>query len=98
MTEAFIVDAVRTPMGKIGGALSMVRPDDLAALVLEQLKDRSALDPALVEDVIFGNANGAGEDNVARGFSSGGSWRVGQSALRLRNGSRRASQSRNTER
>jgi len=68
MTEAFIVDAVRTPMGKIGGALSMVRPDDLAALVLEQLKDRSALDPALVEDVIFGNANGAGEDNrnVAR--------------------------------
>jgi acetyl-CoA acyltransferase len=68
MTEAFIVDAVRTPLGKIGGALSMVRPDDLAAFVLEQLRDRNSFDPALVEDVIFGNANGAGEDNrnVAR--------------------------------
>ena len=67
--DVYIVDAVRTPIGKFGGALSSVRPDDLAAHVVKALVDRSpALDPARVDDVYFGDANGAGEDNrdVAR--------------------------------
>jgi len=60
--------AVRTPIGRHGGALSAVRPDDLAALVLRALVDRSGLDPALIDDVYLGAANQAGEDNrnVAR--------------------------------
>ncbi|MEU1412390.1 thiolase family protein [Streptomyces sp. NPDC005731] len=65
----YIVDAVRTPFGRYGGALSGVRPDDLAAGVLRALLDRSPdLDPARIDDVLFGNANGAGEENrdVAR--------------------------------
>jgi 3-oxoadipyl-CoA thiolase len=69
MQAAYIVDLVRTPIGKLGGALSGVRPDDLAALVLRELLARHpALDPALVDDVILGAANQAGEDNrnVAR--------------------------------
>jgi len=69
MTEAFILDAVRTPIGRYGGALAGVRPDDLAAHVLASLLRRAPeLDPARVEDVLFGDANGAGEDNrdVAR--------------------------------
>ncbi len=68
MSDAYLVDAVRTPLGKIGGALAMVRPDDLAALVLRDLRSRNDLDPTLVSDVLLGNANGAGEDNrnVAR--------------------------------
>src|SRR4051794_4566891 len=68
MEVAMIVDAVRTPVGRYGGALRDVRPDDLAALVIRTLVERNALDPALVEDVILGCANGAGEDNrnVAR--------------------------------
>ncbi|WP_248964107.1 thiolase family protein [Sphaerisporangium perillae] len=69
MTEVYIVDAVRTPFGKYGGALSRVRPDDLAAHVVRALADRSpGLDPSRVDDVFFGNANGAGEENrdVAR--------------------------------
>ena len=69
MHEVFVVDAVRTPVGKYGGALSGVRPDDLAAGAIEALLARSpGLDPAHVDDVILGNANGAGEDNrnVAR--------------------------------
>ncbi len=70
MTRAvYIVDAVRTPIGKIGGGLAAVRPDDLAAGVVASLLDRSgALDPAAVDDVHFGNGNGAGEENrnVAR--------------------------------
>jgi len=69
MPSAFVYDYVRTPFGKIGGALAAVRPDDLAALVVRALIDRSAaLDPAHVDEVIFGNANGAGEENrnVAR--------------------------------
>src|SRR5205085_9960265 len=68
MDAAVIVDAVRTPVGRYGGALKHVRPDDLAALVIRTLVERNALDPALVEDVILGCANGAGEDNrnVAR--------------------------------
>jgi len=67
--DVYIVDAVRTPIGKYAGALAGVRPDDLAAGVLRALVDRSpALDPARIDDVVFGNANGAGEDNrnVAR--------------------------------
>ncbi|WP_405860605.1 thiolase family protein [Streptomyces sp. NBC_00090] len=67
--DVYIVDAVRTPVGRYGGALSGVRPDDLAAHVLRALLDRTpALDPARVDDVVLGNANGAGEENrdVAR--------------------------------
>ena len=66
--EAWIVDAVRTPMGRAGGALSAVRPDDLAALALGQLTERTGVPPAEVEDVLLGCANQAGEDNrnVAR--------------------------------
>ncbi len=66
--EAWIIDAVRTPIGRHGGALAPVRPDDLAATVLRSLLRRTGLDPALVDDVILGCANQAGEDNrnVAR--------------------------------
>src|SRR5580692_3635415 len=69
MSEAFICDAIRTPIGRYGGALSAVRPDDLAAVVLRELMRRnSRLAPAAVDDVILGCANQAGEDNrnVAR--------------------------------
>ncbi len=69
MTEAFICDAVRTPIGRYGGALSSVRPDDLAALPIAALLARnSAVDPASIDEVILGCANQAGEDNrnVAR--------------------------------
>ncbi len=66
--EAVIVEAVRTPVGRYGGALKDVRPDDLAALVVKAVVERSGVDPALIEDVFFGAANQAGEDNrdVAR--------------------------------
>lgn len=67
--DVYIVDAVRTPVGKYGGALAGVRPDDLAAHVVRSLVGRSpALDPARIDDVVLGNANGAGEENrnVAR--------------------------------
>ncbi|MER5708340.1 thiolase family protein [Streptomyces sp. NPDC002122] len=67
--DVYVVDAVRTPVGRYGGALAGVRPDDLAAHVLRALLDRTpALDPARIDDVILGNANGAGEENrdVAR--------------------------------
>jgi 3-oxoadipyl-CoA thiolase len=69
MTQAFICDAIRTPIGRYGGALASVRADDLAALPLRALIARNAgLDPAAIEDVILGSANQAGEDNrnVAR--------------------------------
>ncbi|MFC6222290.1 thiolase family protein [Hymenobacter artigasi] len=69
MPTAYIVDAVRTPIGKFGGALSSVRPDDLAAHVLRELMRRNpTVDKAAIEDVIIGAANQAGEDNrnVAR--------------------------------
>jgi 3-oxoadipyl-CoA thiolase len=69
MNEAFICDAIRTPIGRYGGALSAVRPDDLAAVVLRELVRRNAqLDPGAIDDVILGCANQAGEDNrnVAR--------------------------------
>ena len=62
--EAFIVDAVRTPLGRIGGALAGVRPDDLLAGAVRALVDRSpSLDPASIDEVYAGDANGAGEDN-----------------------------------
>ena len=67
--EVFIVDGIRTPIGSLAGALSNVRADDMGAHVLKSLMERNAkLDPSLVEDVIFGCANQAGEDNrnVAR--------------------------------
>jgi acetyl-CoA acetyltransferase family protein len=67
--EVYIVDAVRTKTGRYGGALAGVRPDDLAARTVEALAERSpGLDPARIDDVVFGNANGAGEENrdVAR--------------------------------
>ena len=68
LREAWIVEAVRTPIGRYGGALASVRPDDLAALVIRAVVDRSGIDPGLIEDVILGCANQAGEDNrdVAR--------------------------------
>ena len=68
MTEAVIIDAIRTPIGALGGALSKVRPDDLAALVMRTLVERTGIDPIEVEEVYFGCANQAGEDNrnVAR--------------------------------
>ena len=68
MTEAVIINAVRTPIGAHSGALKDVRPDDLAAIVIREVLKRSDVDPALVEEVYFGCANQAGEDNrnVAR--------------------------------
>lgn len=69
MREAYIVDGVRTPIGNFGGSLAKVRPDDMAALVIKTLVEKFPnLDPALIDDVILGCANQAGEDNrnVAR--------------------------------
>ncbi|AQS66494.1 thiolase family protein [Streptomyces pactum] len=69
MKDVYIVDAVRTPFGKYNGSLAGVRPDDLAAHAIRELLARTpALDPARIEDVYVGNANGAGEENrnVAR--------------------------------
>ncbi|MCQ1952574.1 thiolase family protein [Arthrobacter sp. zg-Y238] len=69
MNQAYIYDAVRTPFGKFGGALAGVRPDDLAAQVLKASVSRApGLDPERIDEVVFGNANGAGEENrnVAR--------------------------------
>ncbi|WP_427869842.1 thiolase family protein [Leucobacter luti] len=68
MTSTFIYDAVRTPFGRAAGALSGVRPDDLAAVVMRAAVERTGVDPARIADVIFGAANQAGEDNrnVAR--------------------------------
>src|ERR1700753_2004548 len=67
--SAYILDAVRTPFGRYGSALAEERPDDLAAQIVTGLLGRTPdLDPAQIEDVLFGNANGAGEENrnVAR--------------------------------
>src|SRR2546421_7207769 len=68
MPEALIIDAVRTPIRRYGGALAGVRPDDLAAHVIASAVERNGIDGAQVEDVFFGDANQAGEDNrnVAR--------------------------------
>lgn len=67
-TEPVIVDAIRTPIGALGGVLASVRPDDLAALVIRCIVERNGIDPAQIEEVYFGCANQAGEDNrnVAR--------------------------------
>jgi 3-oxoadipyl-CoA thiolase len=68
LREAWIVDAVRTPIGRYGGALASVRPDDLAAIVIKAIVERTGIDATVIEDVILGCANQAGEDNrnVAR--------------------------------
>jgi 3-oxoadipyl-CoA thiolase len=68
MPEVVIIQAVRTPVGRHGGALASVRPDDLAALVIGEVVKRAGVDPALIEEVYMGCANQAGEDNrnVAR--------------------------------
>jgi 3-oxoadipyl-CoA thiolase len=68
LRDPWVVAAVRTPIGRYGGALASVRPDDLAAAAIRTVVERSGIDPALIEDVILGCANQAGEDNrdVAR--------------------------------
>jgi 3-oxoadipyl-CoA thiolase len=68
LPEAFVLDGVRTPIGRYGGALAKSRPDDLAALVVRTVVDRTGIDPADVDEIVFGAANQAGEDNrnVAR--------------------------------
>ena len=68
LREVWITEAVRTPIGRFGGALARVRPDDLAALAVAAAVERSGVDPSAIDDVVLGNANGAGEDNrnVAR--------------------------------
>ena len=63
MKDAVLVDAIRTPIGALGGALAAVRPDDLAALAIRTIVERNALNPALVDEVYLGCANQAGEDN-----------------------------------
>ncbi|MGY8954189.1 MAG: 3-oxoadipyl-CoA thiolase [Flavobacteriales bacterium] len=89
MTEAYIVDAIRTPIGKFGGTLSAIRTDDLGALVLKELiKRNDSIDPKAIKDVIMGCANQAGEDNrnVARMSSllAGLPWSVpGETVNRL---------------
>ena len=68
MAEAFVIGGVRTPIGRYGGSLATVRPDDLAAIAIRELVVRTGVDPDSIDDVIFGDANQAGEDNrnVAR--------------------------------
>lgn len=68
MTDVYIVDGVRTPQGRYGGALAECRPDDLAALVISELIRRTGISPEVIDEVILGAANQAGEDNrnVAR--------------------------------
>jgi 3-oxoadipyl-CoA thiolase len=63
MTDAVIVDAIRTPVGALGGSLASVRPDDMAALVIREIVQRNGIDPSLIEEVFLGCANQAGEDN-----------------------------------
>src|SRR3990170_3812508 len=64
MGSAYVYAAARTPFGRFGGALAEVRPDDLAAGVVGALLERApGLDPAEIDDVVWGNANGAGEEN-----------------------------------
>jgi 3-oxoadipyl-CoA thiolase len=68
MSDSVIIDAIRTPIGALGGVLASVRPDDMAALVIKAILERNQFDPALIEEVFLGCANQAGEDNrnVAR--------------------------------
>ncbi len=63
MQHAVIIDAIRTPIGNLGGALATIRPDDLAALVIKEIVQRNNLDPSSIEEVYWGCANQAGEDN-----------------------------------
>lgn len=82
MKEAYIIDAIRTPIGNFGGTLAAVRTDDLAAIVIKELIERNpSLDTEKIEDVLLGCANQAGEDNrnVARmaGLLAGLPWQVG---------------------
>ncbi|MGB1287104.1 MAG: 3-oxoadipyl-CoA thiolase, partial [Aggregatilineales bacterium] len=63
MTEVVIVSAVRTPVGKIRGSLSNVRPDDMAAIVIKEAVERAKINPKLIEEVYMGCTNQAGEDN-----------------------------------
>jgi 3-oxoadipyl-CoA thiolase len=63
LRDVFIVDAVRTPIGRHGGALGEVRPDDLGAIVIREIVRRTGADPAAIDDVLLGCANQAGEDN-----------------------------------
>ncbi len=63
MQQAVIIDALRTPIGNLGGALSTIRPDDLAALMIKAMVEKHDLDPILIEEVYLGCANQAGEDN-----------------------------------
>jgi 3-oxoadipyl-CoA thiolase len=63
MTDVVFVDALRTPIGALGGGLAGIRPDDLAALVLRTMVEKAGLDPALIEEIYLGCANQAGEDN-----------------------------------
>src|SRR3712207_9334761 len=91
-TEAWIVGAVRTPVGKHGGALSSVRPDDLGAVALEALVERTGVPPSEIEDVYMGCANQAGEDNrdIARmslllaGFPEEVAGEIGRASCRER--------------
>ncbi|MDH3205005.1 MAG: thiolase family protein [Gemmatimonadota bacterium] len=63
MREAWIVDGVRTPIGRHGGSLASIRPDDLASVTIQALVERTGIDPATIDDVLFGCTNQAGEDN-----------------------------------
>ena len=63
MSQPIIVDAIRTPIGALGGALAAVRPDDLAALIIKTLVERNSLDLSKIEEIYLGCANQAGEDN-----------------------------------
>ena len=64
--DAYLVDYVRTPIGRFAGSLSSVRPDDLAALTISTVVERVGLDPHRIDDVYFGDANQAGEDRKHR--------------------------------
>ena len=68
MRNTYIIDAIRTPIGNFGGTLKDVRTDDLAAITIKELIQRTTIDPSKIDDVILGCANQAGEDNrnVAR--------------------------------
>ena len=72
MTAAFVYDAIRTPFGRFGGGLAKIRPDDLGATVMKAALERSPdLDPERIDEIVFGNANGAGEDNRNVGRMAG---------------------------
>ena len=72
MSEVFLYDAVRTPFGRYAGALAGIRPDDLGALVIRETVRRApSLEPERIDEIFFGCANGAGEDNRNVGRMSG---------------------------